>query len=214
MRTTEELAALVRSTRRELDRQTGEIRTLALAGKRLRAECESAQNTISVYEKAATVLASLGEERQNEAQRQIEELVTRGLQVIFGEDLSFHLIQSVKGKTPVVEFVVRSTYNGTKVDTEVMSARGGGLAATVGFLLRLVVLLLSKQKEETILFLDESFGMLSKEYVPSMVEFMKELVDKTGVQIVLVTHQEEFLGVADRQYRFKLVGGETKVEEL
>lgn len=210
----ESLVTLVWRTRQQVDRQAGELRTHALAGKRLQGEISDLKRQIDLYTKASTVLLTIGEQRQVTAQEQIEALVTRGLQVIFGEDLSFHLVASTKGKQSVVDFVVRSHLGDQTVDTDVMSARGGGLAATVGFLLRLVVLLLSRKGKDSVLFLDESFAHVSAEYEPRLAEFLRELVDKTGVQVLVVTHSEAFNDVADRRYRFDLVNGQTKVREL
>lgn len=96
----------------------------------------------------------------------IEDLVTRGLQTIFDSTLSFHIIQSVRGKTANVDFIVRTTLPESVIETSVMDARGGGLAATIGFLLRLVVMLLrGGTKEENILILDETFAHVSAEYL-------------------------------------------------
>ena len=138
--------------------------------------------------------------------------MSQGLLTIFGEQLSFHLVPGVRAKTPVVDFVVRSHLaDGTTVETDVLNARGGGLAAVVGFLLRLVILLLSRQRQDTVLFLDETFAHVSAEYVPNLIEFLKDLVAKTGVQIVLVTHDNSYEEAADIVYRFTLVNGVTRV---
>lgn len=205
----------LRRARREADRRVGEARAIAGRGTVVKDEVAKLTTEASDYERAAGVLASIGEERQAAAQSQVEELVTRGLQTIFGEELSFHVIQTTKGKTPIVEFVIRSTIPGQPViETDVMSARGGGVATVVGFLLRVVVMLLSKDKQETVLFLDETFSMVSADYLPNVVEFLRELVDKTDIRIVLVTHQPEFLNAADKRYEFKRVNGETQVKEI
>lgn len=200
--------------RRVIERQRGEAYALAVQGKNLLTEIAQLNQVIDLHEKAAHVLAAIGEQRQEQAQRQIELLVTQGLQTIFDDGLSFHLVPGVRAKTPVVDFVVRSTIDDTIVETDVMTARGGGLAATVGFLLRLVILLLSRQRQDTVLFLDETFAHVSAEYLPRLIEFLKDLVAKTGVQIVLVTHEESFLEAADTVYRLQLVGGITKVTKL
>lgn len=205
----------IRRKSRIIDQRVGEARAVALRGKTVKGEIEELTTTTALLERAAGVLASIGEERQAAAQSQVEELVTRGLKAVFGEELSFHVVQSTKGKTPIVEFVIRSTLaDGTTVDTDVMSARGGGVATVVGFLLRVVVMLLSGDKQETTLFLDETFSMVSADYLPNVVEFLRELVDKTDIRIVLVTHQPEFLAAADKRYEFKRVNGETTVKEI
>ncbi len=213
-----ELPALTREVRRVrslYDQRIGEARAVALAGQRITAEVASFRRDIDLYERAAGLLTKIGETRQAAAQKQIEALVTQGLQSIFGEDLTFHLVQQVRGKRPEIDFLVRSRLDdGTIVDTDVMDARGGGLAATVGFLLRLVVLLLSRKRQETVLFLDETFAHVSAEYEPRLAEFLRELVDKTGVQIIMVTHSDAFSESADVRYRFSLHEGVTQVRPV
>lgn len=209
-----QITARVKSLRRFVDKRIAEARVIATTGKQLNEEIELAANDVDLYNKVAITLASIGEQRQADAQEKIEELVTRGLVTIFGDDLSFHVLQTQRGKTPEVKFVVRSMAGNKAVETPVMDARGGGLAAVVGFLLRLVVLLLSKDVKEPVLILDESFSHVSAEYEQPLAEFIKELVDKTKVQIILVTHSDAFSEFADKRYRFKLINGITKVEEF
>lgn len=209
-----DVTARVRRVRKIVDRRIAEARVIATTGKQLKEEVSLASNDVDLYNKVAITLASIGETRQAAAQQQIEELVTRGLNSIFGDELSFHVIQTQRGKTPEVKFIVRSLINGKPVETPVMDARGGGLAAVVGFLLRLVVMLLSRDVKEPVLILDESFSHVSSEYERPLAEFIKELIDKTKVQIILVTHSDAFSEFADRRYRFKLVKGITKVEEF
>lgn len=160
---------------------------------------------VATLEKAAGVLAKIGEERQQEAQNQIESLVTQGLQKIFGPHLTFKVVQSVKGRTPVVDFVIQTTLADGKVrETDILSAMGGGVSAVTGFLLRLVVLLLDKSKKSSILVLDETFAHVSDAYLPALADFLREIVDKAQVQIIMVTHQQIFSEVADKAYRFSL----------
>lgn len=200
--------------RSRLERQRGEAYSLATTGKALTEEIEELTQLVDLHEKAAHVLTAIGEERQHAAQRSIEALVTQGLHTIFDEDISFALVPGVRAKSPVVDLVVRSRMDdGTIVETDVLSARGGGLSAVVGFLLRLVILLL-RRKPDTPLFLDETFAHVSAEYVPRLIEFLKDLVAKTGVQIILVTHDESYLDAADVVYRLELINGVTKVKKL
>jgi DNA repair exonuclease SbcCD ATPase subunit len=201
--------------RRLVDRQRTEAQMLAQQGRDLLEEIRQLNQVIELHEKAAYVLTAIGEDRQDAAQRAIEALVTEGLRTIFDHDLAFHLVPGVRAKTPVVDLIIESKLkDGTTVETDVLAARGGGLAAVVGFLLRLVILLLSSNKQDTVLFLDETFAHVSAEYLPRLIEFLKDLVAKTGVQIVLVTHDESFLEAADVIYKFTLVDGLTQVTRL
>lgn len=197
------LTLRVRRRRRDLDALAGEARSVLLRGKEVKAEIAALTETAATLERVSGLLNSLGEERQLSAQAMIEELVTRGLRAIFGPSLSLHIVQTVRGKTANVDFVVRTTLPDQVVETPVMDARGGGLAATIGFLLRLVVLLLrGGTRSDTILVLDEVFSHVSDEYLPALAEFVRDIVDRTGVQIILVTHQDMWTGVADKVYRF------------
>lgn len=211
-----DLSLRVRARKRELEQQQVAERMVRQRADDLRAEIEKLVVDVETHERATILLNSIGEEKQYAAQSAIEALVTRGLQTIFDDSLSFHIRQKVVGKRAEVDFVVRTTLaNGSIVETDVMDARGGGLAATVGFLLRLVVMLLrsGNTKDDNVLILDETFAHVSEEYLPALNEFLRKIVDKTGVQIIMVTHQPEFTELADKVYRFSSVDGKTIVKE-
>lgn len=212
----ENFGSRVRSARSLLDQEIGRARAVKERGLKTQDEVALLTAERAVYERAAALLGSIGEERQQAAQRQVEALVTRGLQTVFSEEYSFHIEQSMYGARPEVNFLVRSTLSDGKViETDVLSSRGGGLASVVGFLLRVVISLLSRKAEETVFFLDETFGMLSKEYEGRMAEFIRELADKTGLQFVLVTHSDAYSDLADKRYRFELTkSGTTVVKEI
>ena len=46
--------------------------------------------------------------------------------------------------------------------------------------------------------------MLSAEYEPGMAEFLREVADKAGVQIVLITHSRAYDDLADANYELSL----------
>ena len=207
------LGQVVRARCRELDREAGEAVQVAKQGKAAQASTERLRAALELHEKVTGVLTRIGEERQETAQHQVESLVTRALQVVFGEELSFHLVQSVRGNQANVDFVLRSSYGGVEVDTPVMEARGGGMAAVVGFVLRLVVLLLTPGARR-FLALDESFAHVSASYEPRVAEFLREVADRAGVQLLLVTHSTAYSDVADQKYRLVLGSdGVTEVQE-
>lgn len=211
-----QLTERLRRARRALDRQAGEAAALHRQAQTLTGHIDRLEADIEHYTRAAAVLTSIGETRQAKAQATIEALVTKGLHAIFGTDLSFHLHPVVRGNRPEIDFIVRSTLDdGTTVDTPVMDARGGGLAAVIGAMLRLVILLLSRDRQAPVLFLDETFAHLSADYEPRMAEFLRNLVDQTpDVQIVLVTHSDAFTDLADTVYRFTLANGVTQVQKI
>lgn len=197
-----DLECRVHQARLAYERRAGAAQQLAEAGLRAEAEVGRLKVLAERHSKVSALLTSLGEQAQQQAQSHLEELVTRGLQVIFGTELSFHVTQSVKASQAVTEFVIRSEYAGTVVDTPVMDSRGGGMAAVTGYMIRLVVLLLTPRARR-ILLLDESFAHVSREYEVRLAEFLAEVAARTGVQHVLVSHSDAYDDAADVKYRLE-----------
>lgn len=210
--TLDDLDRRARAHRRVLDAKAGELRSLQVRVEELRIEIADLGTDAETWDRVTVLLNSIGEEEQQRAQATIEALVTRGLQTIFGPTLSFHILQSVRAKSTVAEFVVRTTHGvDDVVETPVLDARGGGMAAVIGFLLRVVVMLLTGR--ESFLVLDESFAMVSEDYLEPLGDFLRELVERTGIQVLMVTHQAELVPFADRAYRFTQDAGITVVAE-
>lgn len=214
--TLDSLTIRARHRRRVLDERQGEARALLTRGKDLQVEVAELTELVEDLDRVTLLLNSMGEDRQQKAQSTIEELVTWGLRSIFDETLSFHIVQNTKGRAVQVEFVVRTTLHGRAIDTPVMDARGGGLAATIGYLLRLVIILLTRKPGQTPppIVLDETFAHVSAEYLPAVSAFVREIVDKTGVQHIVVTHQEELVEGADAVHRFTMKDGATRTEQV
>lgn len=192
------------------ERATGEVRSLLTRKKEIIAEVSDLEALVVSVEEAIGVLNSYADSRQVVLQTKIETLVTEGLQTVFGTDLSFHAVSKQQGKLAATDFVIRSTVGADIIETPIMDARGGGVAAVAGFLLR-VILLLLRSDARKVLFLDETFAQLSAEYEPRLAEFLRELVDRTHCQIIMVTHSDAYTDLADKVYRFTLKDGITSV---
>lgn len=204
-----EVESLLASAERALERRIGEAKSLVAQGKKAKEQAEDAEATVIACEEATAFLNSFADERQAKVQRQIETLVTHGVQTIFGDGLTFHVISEQKANRTEVTFSLRSMMGEEVVETPILDARGGGVAAVVGFLLRLIITLL--REDRPLLVLDETFAQLSADYEPALAEFLRDLVDQTGVQIIMVTHSESFSEHADRVYRFGQKQGQTTV---
>jgi DNA repair ATPase RecN len=207
------LAAEVRQRRRDLDRQAGRAQQVATAGQAAEAEIERLAAQVDLHAKVAALLTSIGEEAQESARAQFEELATQALQSIFGESLSFRLVPGESGGQATLEPVIRSDYNGTVTETPVMDARGGGMVVVVGAILRLVMILLTPTARK-IIFLDESFAHVSAVYRQPLARFLREIADRADMQVVMITHDPVYAEYADMQVRFALgPGGVTQAFE-
>lgn len=210
MTTLTEVAGLLKQAEYRLERRIGEAKSLQQQGKQAKTQYEEQAALVVACEEAVGFLNSFADERQKSVQAKIETLVTHGLQTVFGdEDMTFHVIGEQKASRAEVHFSLRTKMDDQIVETSILDARGGGVAAVVGFLLRLIVKLL--KQERPLLAMDETFAQLSADYEPRLAEFMRELVDQTGVQIVMVTHSEAYSDHADIVYRFGQKSGKTTI---
>lgn len=204
-----ELAVRVRTVRRRIDTEVGRARTVVQRGQDLTRQIAVLEKDRETAERVSGVLGRIGAERDATARAQVEALVTAGLRAIFDENLSFHLVESTSRQTPQIDFVVRThRADGSHYDTDVLAARGGGVAAVCGLLLRVVVILLTRQLQPedapALLCLDESLAHLSADRLEAAGAFLRALVDRTGLQILMVSHQDELADAADVVYSFRL----------
>lgn len=212
MSTLTQVEELVSRAERSLDRRIGEARALAAQGRKAQEQAEEAKAVVIACEEAVAFLNSFADERQSKVQNQIETIVTHGVQTIFGDDLTFHVNSEQKSNRTEVSFTLKSSMGNETVETEILDARGGGVAAVVGFLLRLIVTLL--REERPLLSLDETFAQVSEGYLPAVAQFIQELVEQTGAQVLMVTHSEVFAEHADKVYRVSQKDGTSVIEKV
>ena len=134
----------------------------------------------------------------------IEDVVTEGLQVIFGTELSFEVELTTKRNKVWIDFFIRS---GDKSDP--MSHRGrplesfgGGPSSVVSLILRLLTMM--RLKNFPLLVLDETLGAVSEYHVEKTGQFLRSLVEKSGYSVFFVTHVMGYLDHADRAYNCTL----------
>jgi hypothetical protein len=208
-----ELEVALRDAERRVERRVGEARRVLLDGKAAQEEVQALQDRSEVLDEVIAALNSYADARQVDLQAKVEKLVTHGLRIVFGEDLEFKLLPGMKGKYATTDFVIRSRIGDDWIETPVLQARGGGVAAVVGFVLRVILLLLRPNHRHT-MFLDETFAQLSEDYEEPLAEFIRDLTDRTDIQVLMVTHSGTYETAADASYRLRLEAGVTKVEKV
>jgi DNA repair exonuclease SbcCD ATPase subunit len=197
------LAAAVQRHRRVLDRQAGQAQQVAKAGRAADAEIAELTAKVELYAKVAALLTAIGEEAQESARRQFEQLASQALQAVFGAGLSFRLVPGEAGGQATLEPVIRSEHaGGAVIETPVMDSRGGGMAAVTGFVLQLVMIMLTPGAAP-IIFLDETFAHVPVANRATLAGFLRTVAAEAGVQVVMVTHDPEYAGYADVVVRFE-----------
>lgn len=136
----------------------------------------------------------------NQYAESISGVVTEGLESIFyNQDLKFDIEVSQKHGKVWVEFL---TTKGAKT-APALDSFGGGIVAVESLLLRILILL--KTGLARYLILDESLASLSSEYVENCGNFVRKMCEELDVDVLLVTHNRDFVEYADTVYEAKPV---------
>lgn len=182
---------------------------------------ETEKNTLlfSVKDKQkfSTVLLSitelfkqLGGESEEQVLRKIQDFVSYGLSLVFGADYSFIANLGFEGKDLKVE-----TYVVTKeLQSDVVNAKGGGVAEVVSILLQLFFVFVSKGTLSQFIILDASLIHLSEKYWKNMSRLLQEISNKLNLQVLLLAHAGDYGEYADTLYEFSQKDGQTQVRRV
>lgn len=114
--------------------------------------------------------------------------------VIHDQDLKFRIEQDAQLNRLSMRFLIEDD----GVEGDPMASFGGGAVALLSMVLRLAVM--ARMGMVNLLLLDESMTYLANQYVPAAAEFMRRLAEQTGVNILMVTHNPEYLAHAHAAY--------------
>ncbi len=169
-------------------------------------ESEEADGKLTMH--ARLLLEQYSEVEQEQLKLKVEALVSRGLETIFGGSYAFRIEMKVLRKQAALEFTIVKDL----VERDPLDAHGGGLVNVIALVLRLTIVALTPGLSRTVV-LDEPFAQLSSGYLEGMGVFIRELVDATDMQLIIVSHEAEIADVADAAYRlYRGDDGELMVE--
>lgn len=195
----------IRSLRDLLHRRTGERAALQ---DRIEAEgvaIDTRDASMECLKKAIEVLQAASETRRQELRDRVEALITRGLQAVFGRpDYVFTFEVSMSRGVFTMRPMLRSKFKDRVIEKSILDGHGGGIADVVSFLLRVVVLTLSRPRRAPVLMLDEPFRHAASHHLRGIGDLLRELNRSAGIQFVIVTHQPELMDAADVVYRSEL----------
>ncbi len=180
---------------------------------------DQAKKDIEVWQQVQVLFGKVSEFARAQLKARIEETVTAALQAVFErDDIAFEIEMRTINNQPAVSWQVVSYY-GAGEDIATVSgspedARGGGISDIVSLALRLALLELARPKPGGPVLLDEVGKHVSKEFAPNVAEFLKQYAQKTGRQILLITHQGDLAEVADISYRVSQENGVSEVTRL
>jgi len=187
-----------------LAEQIGDIESRAEAGS-LRAK---------LLDYVHEVLKVIAEKREAKVRERLEALVTQSLRLVFDDDsYSFFIEQDVKRDQAVARLMLeKADEDGNLFRTPLRGFHGGGIVDIVAFVLNAIVLTFVRPQRRQTMWMDEPFSQVSKSYRPRIADMMRWLHEETGLQFIIVTHEEEYLSVADTVTKITQSNGKTKVQ--
>lgn len=151
-------------------------------------------------EDAQTFLQKVAQETQEHLKFKIEDIVNLALETCFPNEYTFRLNFNIsRGKTEA-ELVFLSQSTNRPIDP--MNASGGGVVDIACFALRIASYVL-EQGIDNVIVLDEPMKFVSKDLLDSAGEILKVLSTKLGLQIIMVTHENKFIDIADKVFEVK-----------
>lgn len=166
-------------------------------------ELSKTQSTKDKTNKAALFLKTKAHDTRKKSCEIIDEMITKAIKMIYGEDYSFHL----KYKDTSGEVNSKASFNiipsitsiqeGQMITTSIKDSRGGGLIEVMSVLLRLAFLNLSGYNG--LVILDETWAAVSADNkMSALISFFEGYIKSSQSQIILISHRAEMFGkIAD-----------------
>lgn len=145
---------------------------------------------------------------QNQVKEFIENITTTALQVVFGNKYSFVIDYEIKRNNSEASIYI--VHDGLKLS---MDEVGGGVLDIVAIGLRLALWSISKHIQP-ILILDEPGKHVSQDKQGVFAEMLKKISEMFNLQIIVISHTDAIINIADRSFEVVQTNGVSKVEEL
>ena len=169
-------------------------------------QVKNLETKLEHYDLVSMVLRSMIDAEITDGVRAIEELQSEGLRVVF-DDQSIKVRTEVdvqRGKVSVSLVTSQERTDGVIIEGDSMEGFGGAISTIQSILLRLAIMM--RRKMRMVLFLDETLPAFDGKKIYNMGAFLKMLCAKTGVDILLVTHNTALVEAADVAYTVKSDG--------
>ena len=170
-------------------------------------QSEILANNIQDIEEAQTIIKVISQKTQQELSYRLSEIVSLAMSAIFDEPYKLQ-----------TDFIIRKNKTECKLSFErngdlfdPLLSSGGGAIDIASTALRITLWKLMSPKTRNTLLLDEPMRFISKEYRSKATLMLQELSKKLNLQIIMVTHADEFIEGADKVFHIAVKNGISKI---
>lgn len=171
----------------------------------------------AAQDEALALLEDLGQAQQvlqrleGDWRRNFEEalaaLVSRGLTAVFGERMELRVQNRVVRDVLATDLSLVMGEGASAIETKIIGAVGGSVVNVLSLLFQVLLVSGARPALRPLLLLDEPFDYLDEYSHPAGVgRLLRELAEKLGLQIILVTHSRELVEYGDVVYEITRKG--------
>jgi len=190
-----------------IEQKKGRLALLEEQLARCQGEKEASSTMLDRTQKARALVQFVAQETQKKIEYQISGLATMALASVFPDpyEVQLRFVERRNATEADIIFIK----DGNETD-DILNAGGGGVADIASFALR--VALWSIKKTRPTFLLDEPDKFLhNPEYQEKASAMMKEICKRLGVQIIMVSDQQNIIAAADRIIRIENTNGVSQV---
>lgn len=191
------------------DRLSGELSSVRKQIKEKREERDALIKSIELHEKARQVINEAAKNTQQFFKAQVETLVTTAIRTVFDRPFEFKLIFEEKRNKIEARPVIKEGEN----EYDPKDEMGGGIIDIISFALRVVLWSLQTNRTRNVFILDEPFKWTGALMVKAGM-MLKELSDKLGIQVIMITHDDELMDISDKTWIVRHNGEKSIVKEM
>lgn len=158
------------------------------------------ENSIKTQEELSAILIESAKVMRDKAKNHFEKIVTDALQFVSQDSTCKFVIEesTVRGK-PAYEFYIETIVNGEVCRKKPEESCGGGFIDIISVTAKVAYLkIFNNPKIMNVCFqMDEPSKMVSEQMSVKFAEYIKFLGKQFGLQIIMITHNENIAVVAD-----------------
>ncbi len=200
----------VKNARTRIEQLKGERNKVQATLSKTNQKVTEKKQELVYHEQAREIIRNVGVRTQSQLSYHISDISTLALESIFSDPyrLEVEFIQR-RNKTECDLF-----FNRDGMQINPLSAAGGGVIDVASFALRVASWSMQKPRSRSTLLLDEPFKHLSTALLPHASAMLKQISERLGLQIILITHTDELSTMADKVYRMKMRSGRSVVQAV
>ena len=190
--------------------QKGQRDSLESSMKQLEKDIDSKNKEKDIYIQVRDLFASVGKATQDMLIQYFENLGTTLLKTIYGDGYKFSLQFEIKrNKSECKPIVIKDN-----IELSLTDEIGVGVVDVLSFGMRLAIWSLKKPRTDPIFLLDEPFKYVSKDKLSLVGDALRELSEKLGAQIIMISHEEELTDFANSAHKVKIIDNVSEVSRI